>query len=178
MDFIKNMKKREFIEMSLKCFASLLAAFLAIILMEGMIYGIMLNGVYSTTSSTFNSSSTIVYAVKTSDDQYDLIYKNLHEVWEDTNDDGVTELVDSYYKWSVKENVPSSEVENTTFYKFYDRAPNAFELSITSMHYVVMVIFVVAVVGFFVYRFIMLAKSYKDLENEYNKTGTIELPNL
>lgn len=164
--------------MSLKCFASILAAFLAIILMEGMIYGIMLNGVYAKDSSSFNSGSTIVYAVKTSNDRYDLIYKNLTEKWEDTNEDGVDELIDSYYSWSVKENVSSEEVENGTYYKFYNRAPNAFELSITSMHYVVIGIFIAAVGGFFVYRFIRLARSYKDLEDEYKKTGTIELPNL
>ena len=43
MEFISKMKKREFIEMGLKALASLLAAFLAIILMEGMIYSIYLN---------------------------------------------------------------------------------------------------------------------------------------
>lgn len=179
MDFIKNMKKREFIEMSLKCLASVFAAFLAIILMEGMIYGIMLNGVYAKDNSSFNSGSTIVYAVKTSRNSYDLIYKNLTEEWVDTNNDGQSDTkVDSYYSWSVKENVSSEEVENGTYYKLYNRAPNAFELSITPMHYVVMGVFVAAIGGLFVYRFIRLAKSYKDLEEEYRKTGTIELPNL
>ncbi|MBR2969438.1 MAG: hypothetical protein IKC49_00085 [Clostridia bacterium] len=179
MNFIKKMKVRELIEMSLKCFASILAAFLAIILMEGMIYGIMLNGVYSTTSSTFNPSSTVVYAVKTSADEYDLIYKNLTEKWKDSDNDGVSDTkVDSYYTWSIKKNVPKEDVENGTYYKFYDRAPNAFELSITPIHFVVMGIFVTAVSGLFVYRFIRLVKSYKDLEEEYKKTGTIELPNL
>ena len=43
MEFIKRMKKREFIEMGLKTLAAILAAFLAIILMEGMIYSIELN---------------------------------------------------------------------------------------------------------------------------------------
>ena len=39
MDFIKKMKKREFIEMSLKTVAAVLSAFIAVILMEGMILG-------------------------------------------------------------------------------------------------------------------------------------------
>ena len=43
MEFINKMKKREFIEMGLKTLAAVFAAFLAIILMEGMIYGIQLN---------------------------------------------------------------------------------------------------------------------------------------
>ena len=40
MEFIKTMKKREFIEMTLKTIAAICACFIAIILMEGMIYGI------------------------------------------------------------------------------------------------------------------------------------------
>ena len=71
MEFIKQMKKREFIEMSLKTLAALFAAFLAIILMEGMIYGIELNALKTkSTSSVATSDSTTAYCIKQEDDKY------------------------------------------------------------------------------------------------------------
>ena len=53
MEFIKQMKKREFIEMSLKALACLLGAFIAFILMEGMIYGIKLNTLIENTNEFY-----------------------------------------------------------------------------------------------------------------------------
>ena len=46
------------------------------------------------------------------------------------------------------------------------------------VHYVVMAVFVSAVAGFFVYKFIMLNKSYKKIEEEFAKTGSIEISNF
>ena len=57
-------------------------------------------------------------------------------------------------------------------------APNAFMFSITPTHYVVMVIFVLGVAGFFTYKFISLAKEYKKIEENFRKTGTIEINNI
>lgn len=70
MDFIKRMKKREFIEMALKTICAILASFLAIILMEGMIYGIQLNALVKNGSSvTFitndeKTDGTIAYCIE------------------------------------------------------------------------------------------------------------------
>ena len=58
------------------------------------------------------------------------------------------------------------------------RAPTAFELTITGTHYAVMAVCIAAVAGFFVYKFIRLAKSYKKIEDTFIKTGTIELGNV
>ena len=60
MEFIKQMKKREFIEMGLKTLAAVMAAFLAIILMEGMIYGIKLNAFETKGSTSISNSGTTV----------------------------------------------------------------------------------------------------------------------
>ena len=75
MEFIKKMKKREFIEMGLKALASLLVAFMAVILFEGMIYSIQLNALYrSATSITTKSDSTYVYLVPRAEDEYYMVF--------------------------------------------------------------------------------------------------------
>ena len=50
---------------------------------------------------------------------------------------------------------------------------NAFKFSITPTHYIIMAVFVLAVGGYFVYRFIKINNTYKQIVDEYNKTGTI-----
>ena len=84
------MKKREFIEMGLKAFAAIMAAFLAIILMEGMIYGIELNALKTAGKGhvTF-SNSTIAYCIKEDDDKYFVVYynpENTEKQWSATKD--------------------------------------------------------------------------------------------
>ena len=166
MEFIKQMKKREFIEMGLKAFAALLAAFLAIILMEGMIYGIQLHSLLkkSTQSLTY-SSKTIAYCIEQDDDKYAIIYYNegeSREWWCQSSQTKTLEQIKSDdFKSSVKEVVM--------------HAPNAFEFSITNIHYVVMAVFVCAVMGFFTYKFVVLNKEYARIVDNYNKTGTIEI---
>ena len=165
MDFIKNMKKREFIEMGLKTLAALLAAFLAIILMEGMIYSIQLNTLKTKSeSSVAISSSTIAYCIEESEDQYFVIYYN-----EDTSNSGA-------YEWSANKNdlKTREECEALSVKEVVYDAPSAFKFSITGIHYVVIALFVAVVAGYFVYRFIRLVKEYSKIEDNYKKTGTIE----
>ena len=50
------------------------------------------------------------------------------------------------------------------------RAPTAFELTITPVHYVVMAVFVAAIAGFFVYKFVALSNLYKKVEEDFEKT--------
>ena len=138
MKFIKKMRNREFIEMTLKALSALLASFLAIILMEGMIYAIELNAIYNhSTVAIFYSDKTTAYCIEQETDQYFFNAKNV-----------------------------------------IFNAPNAFIFSITPIHYVVMVVFVSVVAGFFVYRFIALKKDYDKIIKEFNETGTIEITNL
>ena len=161
MEFIKTMKKREFIEMGLKALATFLAAFLAVILMEGMIYGIRLNSLKekSETLST-NSVTSIIYIVEKGDDDYYLVaYDTEQDIWQ-------------AYEPSYSLEDALNNYKNYTVIR---RAPTAFELTITPVHYVVIAIFMAGVAGFFAYRFISLTKEYKHIEDNFNKTGTIEL---
>ena len=171
MEFINKMKKREFIEMGLKTLIAVLSAFLAIILMEGMIYGITLNQIKSKTSETKINNSTIAYCLKEAEDKYVVIFKNYDE---DTDTFVWTSMKDKTYTRAQCDAMAGNDVKEVVFH-----APNAFELSITSpIHYVVMAVFVSAVVGFFVYKFIKLSKDYEKIEDEFNKTGTIALTNV
>lgn len=164
MEFIQKMKKREFIEMGLKTLAAILAAFLAIILMEGMIYGIQLNALKTKGEGySIQSGSTVAYCIKEDDDKYFAIYYN----------------EDSEQVWSAKKNEYFTEeeckaLEGVTVKEVVMHAPSAFKFSISGVHYVVMALFISAVAGFFVYKFIALTKEYKAIEANYKKNGTIE----
>ena len=166
MELIKQMRKREFIEMGLKATAALLAAFLAIILMEGMIYGIELNALLTKGQSTFtDNGSTIAYCIEQDDGLYNVIYYNegASREWSSHKSQVMTleRIQSTDFQRSVKEVVM--------------HAPNAFEFSITPMHFVVMGVFVSAVIGFFVYKFISLNKEYIKIQTNFEKNGTIEI---
>lgn len=165
MDFIKRMKKREFIEMALKTICAVLGAFVAIILMEGMIYGIEMNAL-KTNGSTASSSTdlTIAYCIEVDDDQYFIVYYNegMPSEWSAVGSDIRTR----------------AECENIAAKEIVFHAPSAFEFSITPIHYVIMSAFMLIVVGFFVYRFIILKKEYDTIEDNFKKTGNIEIENI
>ena len=164
MEFIKRMKKREFIEMALKTLSALLASFLAIILMEGMIYAIELNAIYNhSTVAIFYSDKTTAYCIEQEPDQYFVIcYDEEDKTWSGTGNTLYT-----------KEECENFNAKNIVF-----NAPSAFIFSITPIHYVIMVLFVLVVAGFFVYRFVALKKDYDRIIKEFNETGTIEISNL
>lgn len=165
MEFIHKMKKREFIEMSLKTVAAVLALFLAVILMEGMIYGIKLNALLTKSSSILKQSDfTVAYCIEQDDDEYAIVYYN--------------EQVPS--KWCAESRTYSLEyIKSTEFTqdvkKVVMHAPTAFQLTITPTHYIVISIVTSLLAGFFVYKFIKLSKEYKRIEENYRKTGTIEI---
>lgn len=164
MEFIKQMKKREFIEMGLKALAAVMAAFLAIILMEGMIYGIKLNA-FETKGSTSisNSGTTTAYCIEKGEDKYFVLYYDCDkttgvETWSATK---------GTYK-------TKAECEKLVANKIIFGAPSAFTFTITPVHYVVMSVFMAAVAGFFVYKFVALSNTYKKIEDNFEKNGTIE----
>lgn len=167
MEFIKKMKKREYIEMSLKALAAILAAFLAIILMECMIYGVELNNLKTKgTKPVTNSQQTIAYCIKEGEDKYFVAYYN--------------EGLEIEWFAKVGEYRTRKQCESLRPYVkdvVYD-APSAFKFSITPTHYIVMSVFVLGVAGFFVYKFIALGKEYKKIEEQFEKTGTIEISNM
>lgn len=165
MEFIQKMKKREFIEMGLKTLAALLACFVAIILMEGMIYGITLNSYMKNGSNAkFQDSQTIAYCIEVDEDQYFVLAYN--------EEDG------DPWSAAASDLKTKAECEALTVKEVVYHAPNSFRFTITAGHYVVMAIVVAAVVGFFVYRFIALAKEYNRIEDNFNKTGEIEISNM
>lgn len=166
MEFIKQMRKREFIEMGLKATAAILAAFLAIILMEGMIYGIELNALLTKGQSTMtDNGSTIAYCIEQDNGIYSVLYYNegAAREWSAHNSQTMT-----------LERIQSTDFQNSVK-EVVMHAPNAFEFSITPVHYVVMALFVSAVAGFFVYKFIALKKEYIKIKDNFEKTGTIEI---
>ncbi|MBR6778689.1 MAG: hypothetical protein IKM43_00840 [Clostridia bacterium] len=169
MEFIKQMKKREFIEMTLKTIAAVLAAFLAIILMESMIYGINVNTLKTVEkNTTTHSSSTIAYCLKESDDKYFVIYYD-----ETSQAQGEALWFANANKYYTKAECDALKVKEVKY-----QAPSPFDFTITATHYVVMSVFVVAIGGFFAWKFVKLAKTYKDIEEEFNKTGTISITNV
>ena len=168
MNFIKRMKKREFIEMGLKALASFFAVLVAIILMEGMIYGIELNALKTKGKNPYYlNTSTTAYCIKEGEDKYFVIYHN---------EGGEKEW--SAMANSFKTKAECLALEGNSVKEVVMHAPNAFEFSITPVHYVVMGVVVAAVAGFFAYKFITLKKEYDKIEDTFKKTGTIELGNM
>ncbi len=163
MDFIKKMKNRELLEMSLKMLVGIFVSFLVIILMEGMIYSIELNALKDhSTSAVFYSDRTTAYCIEESEDQYFVVcYDTEEETWSATGS-----------RLYTRDECEVLNVQTVVFH-----APNAFIFSITPVHYVIMAIFVLIVVGYFVYRFVLLNKDYTKIIDNFNKTGEIELGN-
>lgn len=172
MEFIKKMKTREFIEMGLKTLAAVLAAFLAIILMEGMIYSIELNALKTKGNGYTVQSTTVAYCLKEGEDKYLVLYYNEGSAKEWSCASGT--YLSKQDCIDLADPVAQAETNSPAVKEVHFNAPNAFIFSITPVHYVVMAVFVAAVAGFFVYKFIALAKEYKGIEDNFKKTGTIE----
>lgn len=173
MEFIKKMKKRENIEMSIKTIIAVLACFIAIILMEGMIYGIKLNSNKTNPNQTvlIQSQSTVAYCIKEANDKYFVLYYNKGMEKNGATSDWTAQIDD--FKTEEECKALKSQVKQVIF-----GAPNAFEYSIKPFHYAIIAVFVLGVSGYFVYRFIALNKEYKKIEDKFNKTGEIEITNF
>lgn len=57
--------------------------------------------------------------------------------------------------------------------KIYWRKPNCFDIYMSALHYVIMVIFELAICGFYAWRFVLINKEYKKIEKRFNKTGKV-----
>ncbi len=173
MEFINKMRKREFTEMILKAVIALFLSIIAIILMEGMIYGILLKAERKSDKTTVTTNtSTIAYCIKEGKDNYFVLLHN-----PDQDDPKVKWCSNEAYRGLTKEECESlterrgieGPVKKVVF-----GAPSAFDFSITPRHYIVITIFLLAVSGFFVYKFVALNKEYKKIEAKFKETGTIE----
>ena len=157
MEFLKKMKSREIVEMSLKTLMAVLVGLVLIVLMEGMIYGIYMDKINDNTTSQYAAGDCIAYCEEVGDDEFK-VYLNY------TIDDS----------WSVKLINSSKEgIENSGYKKVVWDAPNPFEVSISGVHYIVMGAFIVAILGFYGWRFYKLNKEYTKFEKRFQKTGKI-----
>lgn len=158
MEFLKKMKSREMIEMSLKTIAAVMCGLILIILMEGMIFGVYMNHINKNKATQWTPQTCVVYCAKQSDNTYDLY---IH----DTNSGS----------WQVKKDVSEAHLEKSTegFKSVVMRAPHAFDVSIKGVHFAVMSVFIVAILGFYGWRFYRINKEYKGFEKKLKKTGNI-----
>ena len=157
MEFLKKMKSREMVEMGLKTIFGVIVGLILIILMEGMIFGIYMNKINENTASQYVASDCVAYCEEIGDDEYKIYLHNTESG-----------------SWHVKVyNESKTQIENGNYEKVIYRAPNAFDVSIKGVHYVVMAIFIAGVLAFYGWRFYKLDKEYKAFEKKFKKTGKI-----
>ena len=158
MEFLKKMKSREMIEMSLKTIFAVIVALVLIILMEGMIYSIYMDKIDKNhPTSGYVPQQCVAYCEEVAEDEFKIYLHN--------SEAG---------SWSTKAyNESREQIENAGYGEVIWRTPNAFEVSINGVHYVVMAVFVAGVLCFYGWRFFKLNKEYKAFENKYKKTGKI-----
>ncbi len=157
MNFLKQMKTRERVEMSLKTIMALIAGLILIILMEGMIYSIYLNKIEENKATQYINKQCTAYC--------ELVDENEYKVY----------LNDTVHgSWQVLTfNHSKEQIQEANYGKVVYRKPNPFDVSITPTHYIVMAVFECAILGFYGWRFYRLDKEYKAFEKKYKKTGKI-----
>ena len=157
MEFLKKMKSREMIEMSLKTVFGVIVGLILIILMEGMIYNIYMTKIKENKANQYMPVQCTAYCEQIDEDEY-RVY--LHDT--------------SSGSWHIKAfNESKEQIETAGYGDVEFRKPNAFDVSITGTHYIVMVVFMAGVLGFYGWRFYKLNKEYKAFEKKYKKTGKI-----
>lgn len=68
---------------------------------------------------------------------------------------------------------PAGDLREYSTIKIHWRAPNCFDIYMNAWHYVVMVIFELAIVGFYAWRFVLINKEYKKIAKKFKKTGKV-----
>lgn len=157
MDFLNKMKSREMIEMSLKTIFAVLVGIILIILMEGMIYGIYMDKIEKNTASSYTVSQCVAYCEQVGDDEYKVY---LHDTGAES--------------WQIRMiNQSKQDILDSKYQQVIFRTPNAFDVSISTTHYFVMAGFIVAILGFYGWRFYKLHRDYVGFEKKFKKTGKI-----
>lgn len=255
MNFIKQMKKREFVELGIKTVIGLLIGVVVALLLEGMIYNIYMKKIDENKSINGYNAPTY-YISKNKDDTYDVYqtYTNGNGGWMRESHNVSKAVIDNrtqekgelngfnmdLYKIVVVDlttnsetpyvsssgNSPFSRVElewstntnldnyafdiycresteasfddvTTPQYDNYDysrmsalfneaglyrqnpdaeiiwRKPNPFDIYMNWGHYLAITIFLVAIGGVYVWRFMATNKEYKKIERRFQKTGKI-----
>lgn len=157
MEFLKKMKSRETIEMVLKTISALVLGLILIILMEGMIFGIYMKKINENDATQYTVSQCIAYCEEVGEDKYKVYLEN-------------TETG----SFSVKITQDSREkIETDGYIDVIWRAPNAFEVSINYVHYIVMGVFLAIILAIYIWRFYKLYQEYKVFERKFIRTGKI-----
>lgn len=173
MDFIKKMRKREFIEMSLKTLIAIFVCFASIILMCGMIYSIGVKSFmkYGKGSVSYNTE-TIAYCIEIKDDQYFVLYYNPENESSRLTANAITDT-------NLKSKADCTP-EGLTVKEVVFGAPEAkiiLDEFVEGWHIAIVAVIVAGVMGYFVYRFIKLSLDYKKVVDKFEKTGEIEIQN-
>ena len=157
MNFLKKMKSRERVEMSLKTIAAVIVGIALIFLMEGMIFSIYMAKINENKASQFIPTYCVAYCEEIGENEYKIYLHNT-----------------DHNSWSVRtSNFTKEQIEKTGYGKIVYDAPNAFDVSINTSHYVVMAVFILAIIGFYGWRFYKLDTDYKKLEKRLKVKGTI-----
>ena len=157
MEFLKKMKSREIVELALKTVMVVLVGIAIIFLMERMIYGIYMDKINENIAKQYVASDCIAYCEEIGTDEYKVYLHN-------TESDA----------WFVKSfNSSKAQIESDDYKDVIYRAPNAFDVSITGTHYIVMAVFIAGILGFYGWRFYKLNKEYVGFEKKLKKTGKI-----
>jgi len=84
MEFLKCMKKREYIEMGLKTAIGVILGIIVIFLMEAMICNIYLDAINNVSNYQYSADESVCYVIENKNDTYD-IYLNYQpedaDVW-------------------------------------------------------------------------------------------------
>lgn len=157
MNFLKRMKTRERVEMSLKTIAAVIVGVALIFLMEGMIFSIYMTKINDNKTPQFIATTCVAYCEEVGEDEYKIY---LHDT--------------EYNSWSVRSaNFSKEQIEKSGYAEVVYSAPNAFDVSINTTHYIVMAVFIAAIIGFYGWRFYKLEADYKKLEKRLRVKGTI-----
>lgn len=167
MEFLNKMKKREFIEMGLKTAIAVLIGVIVIFLMEAMIFNIRIKAVENHTGQTMYTKIVTCYELADERNDDGEIIKG--EIYLDTTNGWKHFDINSEKDFETY----LGNHEDDGFKTIKGRKPNAFELSINGVHYVVMVLFLLLIGGVFTWRFTLISKEYKKLERKFKKTGKI-----
>lgn len=157
MNFLKIMKTRERVEMLLKAIVSIVICIIFILLMEGMIFNIYMTKINENQSFQYIASTCIAYCEEVGDDEYKIYLNNIES--------GSWSVRISHF---TKEQITDAGYANVIF-----RAPNAFDVSIKSSHYVIIAMLISAILIFYGWRFYNTNKVYKKLVKQLALTGSI-----
>ena len=159
MEFLKQMKSRETIEMALKTVAAVLVGVILIFFMEGMIFSIYMNKIKENKATQYVASNCVAYCEEVEDGEYKVY---LHDTESDS--------------WQVSiVNKSKAEIKATGYKDVEFRTPNAFDVSISGVHYVVMAAFIVAILGLYGWRFYKLNREYAAFAKKLKKTGKLSI---